>query len=136
MKKRIILLIFTCTLLTFLCGCDVKNAGPLKSMTRPYIAQYECVEATLGGEDLLNKFDYIKITLVNKDNMEFNYKQKDGENKILETKYNYDLSSRTLTAEIGLLGYSFNQSTVVEKGKFTISKSIGGKQLIMKFKAV
>lgn len=136
MKKRFIIFALTCTLLTFLCGCDLKNAGPLKSITRPYIAQYECIEATLGGEDLLDKFDYIKITLATKDKMEFTYRQKNGESKILESKYKFDLTSRTLTAEIGLLGYNFKQSTVVEKGKFTISKSIGGKQLIMKFKTV
>ena len=114
----------------------MKNAGPLKSITHPYIAQYECVEATLGEEDLLKKFDYIKITLVNSNTLELNYKQKNGENKTLKSNYSLDTKSRTLTAEIGILGYNIKQSTVVENGKFTISKSIGGKQLIMKFKAV
>ena len=114
----------------------MKNAGPLKSITHPYIAQYECVEATIGGEDLLKKFDYIKITLLDKDNLELNYKQKKGENKSIKSKYNLDVKTRTLSAEIGILGYTFKQSTVVEKGKFTISKSLGGKQLIMKFRAL
>lgn len=120
----------------FISACDIKSAGPLKSITHPYIAQYECVEATLGGEDLLKKFDYIKITLLDTENMEISYKQKDGENKSINSKYNFDTKTRVLTAEVGLLGYTLKQSTVVEKGKFTLSKSIGGKQLIMKFKAV
>ena len=125
-----------CTLLlTLLSGCDIKNAGSLKSITNPHVAQYECVEATLGEEDLLKKFDFIKITLVDKENLELNYKQKDGESKLIKSKYSFDVKTRTLTAETGLLGYSFKQSTVIEKGRFTISKSIGGKQLIMKFKA-
>ena len=136
MKKRIIIfVVLLVTLLTFLPACDMKNAGPLKSITHPYIAQYECVEATLGNENLLDKFDYIKITLLDKDNLELNYKQKNGDSKSIKSNYSFDIKSRTLTAEIGLLGYTFKQSTVVEKGKFTISKSIGGKQLIMKFKA-
>ena len=136
MKKRLIIFVVLCTLvLTLLSACDMKNAGPLKSITHPYIAQYECVEATLGDEDLLDKFDYIKITLVNNDTLELNYKLKDGDNKTIESNYNFDLNSRTLTAEVGILGYTVKQSTVIEKGKFTISKSIGGKQLIMKFKA-
>ena len=136
MKKRLIIFFVLCTLiLTLLSACDMKNAGPLKSITHPYIAQYECVEATLGDEDLLDKFDYIKITLVNKDTLELNYKLKDGDNKTIESNYNFDVNSRTLTAEVGILGYSVKQSTVIEKGKFTISKSIGGKQLVMKFKA-
>ena len=137
MKKSVIISAILCVfLLTFLSACDMKNAGPLKSITRPYIAQYECVEAKLGDEDLLDKFDYIKITLLDKDNLELNYKPKDGENKTIESNYVFDVQSRTLTAEIGILGYTFKQSTIIEKGKFTISKSIGGKQLIMKFKAV
>ena len=137
MKKRLIIFAVLFTfLLTFLCACDMKNAGPLKSITHPYIAQYECVEAKLGEDDLLKKFDYIKITLVNSDTLELNYKQKEGKNKTVTSNYHFDVKSRTLTAEIGILGYAIKQSTVVEKGKFTISKSIGGKQLIMKFKAV
>ena len=137
MKKRLIIFsVLSTLLLTFLCACDMKNAGPLKSITRPYIAQYECVEATLGDENLLDKFDYIKITLLDKDKLEINYKEKGGDNKTVESNYNFDINSRTLTAEIGILGYTFKQSTVVEKGKFTISKPIGTKQLIMKFRAV
>ena len=137
MKKRLIILAVICTfLLTFLSACDVKNAGPLKSITRPYIAQYECVEATLGDENLLDKFDFIKIVLLDKENLEFLYKQKEGDDKSFNSKYVFDIKSRTFTAEIGILGYTFKQSTVIEKGKFTISKPIGGKQLIMKFKAI
>lgn len=136
MKKRLIIFAVLCTLLlTFLSACDVKNAGSLKSITNPYVAQYECVEAKLGEEDLLKKFDYIKITLVNKENLELTYKPKDGENKTIKSKYTFDVKSRTLTAEIGLLGYTLKESTVIEKGKFTLTKSIGGKQLVMKFKA-
>ncbi|MDE7439238.1 MAG: hypothetical protein K2N23_01835 [Clostridia bacterium] len=136
MKKRFLFIAVLCTLmLTFLSACDIKNAGSLKSITNPYIAQYECVEATLGEEDLLKKYDYIKITLVDKENLEFNYRPKNGENKTLKSKYTFDVESRKLSAEVGILGYTFKQSTIVEKGKFTISKSIGGKQLIMKFKA-
>ena len=136
MKKRVIIYAFLCVfLLTFLSACDMKNAGPLKSITHPYIAQYECIEAKLGDDDLLKKFDYIKITLIDKENLEINYKQKDSENKSIKSKYSFDIKTRTLTAEVGILGYTFKQSTVVEKGKFTLSKSIGGKQLIMKFKA-
>ncbi len=136
MKKRSLFLIVLCTLLlTLLPACDIKNAGPLKSITNPHVAQYDCIEATFGEEDLLTKFDYIKITLVDKENLELSYKYKDGESRNLKSKYSFDVQTRTLTAEMGLLGYSFKQSTVIEKGKFTISKPIGGKQLIMKFKA-
>ena len=100
-------------LLTLLPACDAQNAGSLKSITRPYIAQYECIEAKFGEENYLEKFDYIKLTLKDKENMEICYKLKNSERTIVKSK----------------------QSTIIENGKFTISKSIGGKQLVMKFKA-
>lgn len=123
-------------LLTLLPACEMKNAGPLKAITHPYIAQYECIEATLGEENILDKFEFITVTLQNKDTMELSYKFKDGETKKVKSKYDFDYNTHTLTAEIGLFGYSFKQATVIEKGKFTVSKSFGGKQLIMKFKAL
>lgn len=136
MKKRYLLFAVICTLiLTLFSACDLKNAGPLKSITSPYIAQYECVDAKLGEDDLLEKFEYIKITLVNKDNLELCYKPKKGERKTLKSKYNFNPKTHELSAEMGILGYTFKQSTIVEKGKFTISKQIGGKQLVMNFKA-
>lgn len=135
MGKKLFLLIFCAALFTALCGCNAKNAGPLKSLTNPHIAQYECEEATLGGENLLEKFEFIKIILIDKENLELNYKPKDGEGKSVKSNYTFDYKTRRLTAEIGILGYDLKQTTVIEKGKFTISESIGGKQLVMKFKA-
>ena len=117
------------------CACDAREAGSLKSITRPYIAQYECVEATLGNENLLDKFEYITVVLVNKDTMQIIYKTKGGKKKVNETKYKFDNNTHELSAEIGIYGFKFKQTTVVEKGKFTVSKPIGTKQLIMKFKA-
>ncbi len=134
--KKLLFTVLCVILLTLLPACEIKNAGPLKSITHPYIAQYECVEATLGDEDLLKKYDYITITLQDKDTLELSYKPIDGEAKKIKSKYQFDCNSRTLTAEIGLLGHNIKQSTVIEKGRFTVSKSFCGKQLIMKFKAV
>ena len=135
--KKLFLPIFICCLaaLSLLCACDMKNAGPLKSITRPYIAQYQCTEAELGDENLLDKFEYIKIVLVNKEDMQIVYKPKDGESKTISSTYELDTKTHRLTAQIGILGYDFKQSVIVENGKFTISMPIGGKQLVMKFKA-
>ncbi len=135
MKRKLTILIAICSLLLILIpACDAREAGSLKALTKPYIAHYECTDATLGEENLLDKFEYIEIILVNKEKMELIYKQKDGEKRSLESKYSFNPKTRELTAEIGILGYTFRQSTIVEKGKFTITKTIGNKQLIMKFK--
>lgn len=137
MKKKILIVlsVFCMLLPLFVCACDAREAGSLKSITRPYIAQYECTEATLGSENLLEKLEYITVVLVNKDTMQIIYKPKDGKKQINETKYTFDTKTHELSAEIGIYGFKFKQTTVVEKGKFTVSKPIGTKQLIMKFKA-
>lgn len=122
-------------LLLLLPACDVRNAGSLKSLTRPYIAQYECTEATLGGENLFDTYEYIEIILVNKEEMQLIYKPKNGEKHTVEGTYTFNMDTRELTADIGILGYKFRESAKVEHGKFTISKAIGAKQLVMKFKA-
>ena len=136
MKRKLLLTAITFLLILLLVpACEAKQMGSLKSLTRPYIAEYECTSATLGDENLLDKFDYILLNLTNKDVLEIIYKPKDGDKKIIETKYSLDAETRELTAEIGILGYNFRQTTKIEKGKFTISKAIGSKQLIMNFKA-
>ncbi|MDE7307005.1 MAG: hypothetical protein K2N33_06420 [Clostridia bacterium] len=137
MKKKILftIAVFCMLLPLFVCACDAREAGSLKSITRPYIAQYECTEATLGDENLLEKFEYINIVLVNKDTMQIIYKPKNGKKQINETKYTFDSKTRELSAEVGIYGFKFKQSTIVQNGKFTVSKHIGAKQLIMKFEA-
>ena len=136
MKRKLIFFTFISTLLLILLsGCNAREIGSLKSITSPYIASYECTEAYYGEENILNKFDLIEINLVNKKQMELIYKLKGEDKCVIETEYTFDLDTRELSAEIGILGHKFRQTTTVKNGKFTISKSIGAKQLVMKFEA-
>ena len=135
MKKKLfaIFAVFA-LLLTLLPACDAQEIGSLKSLTKPYIAQYECYEGTLGGEDILEKFDYIEINILDKENLELLFKKKDGEKYKYECEYTLDSKTRELSADIWVLGFRFKESVKIENGKFTISKPIGSRQLIMKFK--
>lgn len=136
MKRKLLLIAALCSLLLLLLpACDVREAGSLKSLTRPYIAQYGCTEATIGGENLFDTYEYIEIILVNKEEMQLIYKPKNGQKHTVEGTYTFNTDTRELTADIGILGYKFRESATVERGRFTISKSIGKKQLIMKFKS-
>lgn len=133
MKKRF--LIFTFILLTILLlpACDAKNSESIKAITKPYIAQYECISATYGEDNLLDKYDYIKVVFIDKSEMCVLYKIKNGEKRSFKGTYTLDPETRELKADVGILGYNIRQTTIVENGKFTVSKSIGGKQLIMNF---
>ena len=136
MKRKLIILTAVLALcLLILPACNAQEAGSLKSITKPYIAQYECTEAKLGEQDILEKYDYIKIILVDKNEMNVVYKPKDGEKRIVKNEYMFDTKTKELSAEIGIFGYSFKQSVTVQNGQFTINKTIGNEQLVMKFKA-
>ena len=136
MRKKLIFPTIICALLLLLLpACDAREIGSLNSITSPYIAHYECTEAYYGEENILDKFDYVEIKLVNKKQMQLIYKLKGEDKRVIESEYSFDAKSRELSAEIGLLGLKFRQSTTVNNGKFTISKTIGAKQLVMKFEA-
>ncbi len=136
MKRKLIIIAAICSLFVLLSACDARDTGSLKSLTRPYIAQYECTDAKLGNDDLLEKFDYIKIVLVDKNKLQLIYKLKMGEKRVKESEYTFDAKTRELSADIGIFGYRFNQTTVVKDGKFTVTKTILGKQLVMNFESV
>ena len=136
MKRKLIIIAAICSLFVLLSACDARDTGSLKSLTRPYIAQYECTDAKLGNDDLLEKFDYIKIVLVDKNKLQLIYKLKMGEKRIKESEYTFDAKTRELSADIGIFGYRFNQTAVVKDGKFTVTKTIIGKQLVMNFESV
>lgn len=117
-----------------LTACNgVQADGSVKTVTRPYIAQYECTEAKLGDANLLNAFDYVKINFVNKDEFELIYKYKDGEKKTVSGNYSVDSQTRELTGDIGIFGYRFKEKVKIENGSFTVTKKIGDKQLFVKF---
>lgn len=139
MKRKftvITLLLWVCLTLCFLPACEVRAEGSVKELTKPYIAQYECVEARLGEENLLEQYDYIRIILVDKSNMQVVIKPKNDDKHVMEGNYSLDFGTRELTGEIGILGCKFREKTTVNNGEFVISKTILSKHLYIKFKVI
>lgn len=136
MKKRFIAVIFI-ALASCLCLCafTVDMNSSVKTLTKPYITTYECTYAQLGKENLLEKYEYLKITILDDKELEVSFKTKKGKKHAYTSAYTYDDKSGELKAEIGILGFKFKQATKIENGKFNISMPIMGKQLSMKFEA-
>lgn len=134
-KKFFCLAVLCCLFLVIFSACDAQDTGSLKSVTHPYIAQYECTQATLGEANLLEKYDYIKIILVDREQLEVVFKPKNGKKQVFKSNYSVDEETNELTGEIGILGFRFRQSVIIEDGKFTISQKMGNVQLIMNFEA-
>lgn len=140
MKRKIFLTAVIAALsLSILSACNAMQPdspdSSLKSISRPYIAQYECTQAKLGDTDLLKSFEYIKIIFLNTKEFELTYKPVDGEKKIFNGNYSLDPASRELEADIGVLGHRFKEKTKVENGKFSVRKTLGGKELYVLFEA-
>lgn len=137
MKKKLLLFAAICaaafSLLAVFPACDADPNGDIKSITKPYIAEYVCTEAKFGEEDLLEKYDYIKLTLLDGKQMELSYKPKDGDKKSYVCDYEVDEKTRELTADFWLLGISHREKISIENGGFTIIKTIYSKPLYMKF---
>ena len=135
MKKKFYL-IFLITALSciFLCAFTFDKDSSLKDLTHPYINTYECTAARLGNENLLENYEYFKITFLDEKQVEVSFKRKNGGKRHAYT-CNYFYNDRTgeFSAELGIFGYKFRQTTKIANGKFTISMPIFGKPLLMNF---
>lgn len=134
MKKKIfaLLLLAACTCLC-LCAFQFDKNSSVKTLTKPYIATYDCIYAQLGNEDLLEKYDYLKITFLNDKELEVSFKRKKGKRHAYTCEYFHNDQTGAIKAEVGILGFKFRQETVIKNGRFNINMPILGKQLSMTF---
>lgn len=134
MRKYLYVLLGALAVFTiFLAACGIDTTTSLKDITKPYIAQYECTAATLGGDDLLEEFDYIRITFLDEKEMELSFKQKGKEKRAKTFGYIYDEDSGEITADGSALGVKIKERTIIKDGAFTVNLPLGGKELILKF---
>lgn len=134
MKKRFIAVIFIAVAACMcMCAFTLDMNSSVKTLTKPYITTYDCTSARLGNQDLLDKYDYLKITFLDDKELEVSFKRKNGKKHSYTAPYSYDDESGEIKAEVGILGFKFRQAAKIENGKFTLSMPIVGKQLSMTF---
>lgn len=71
----------------FLCGCDVNELSSLREVSRPYAGEYKCTRLQLGGENLLDRYEYLKLNLGYGGNYRLFYRATDGNEGGFEGKY-------------------------------------------------
>ena len=122
---------FSCLVL---CAFKFDKDSSLKDLTHPYINTYECTAARLGNENLLEHYEYFKITFLDEKQLEVSFKRKIGGKKhVYLCDYEFNDKTDEFSAELGILGFRFKQTTKITDGKFTISMPILGKPLLMNF---
>ncbi len=134
MKKRFIAVIFIAVAACMcMCAFTLDMNSSVKTLTKPYITTYDCISARLGNQDLLDKYDYLKITFLDDKELEVSFKRKKGKKHSYTAPYTYDDESGEIKAEVGILGFKFRQAAKIENGKFTLGMPILGQQLSMVF---
>lgn len=138
MKKKSLALAFAVILplfCLFFCAFSIDEQSSLKSLTKPYITTYECTAARLGNEDIMEKYEYIRITFLDDKELEVSLKRKKGKRTSYKCGYTYDEKTSRFSAELGILGFRFKQDAKIENGKFTVCMPILGRTLLMNFKS-
>ncbi len=131
LKTIIFLPLILCAMLA--CAFTFDRTSTLTDLTHPYINTYECTSARLGDEDLLEKYEYFTITFLDERTLEVSFKKQGGNRHAYTCEYTVDEKTQELTAELGIFGFKFRQSAIIENGKFTLCMPVLGKPLIMVF---
>ncbi len=131
MKKIIAILALTCLLLT---GCSAEDMSSLRDISRPYAAEYKCKKLQLGGEELLDRFESIKLTLGYFGDATLSYAEKGGATG--EQTGRYTAEENAFLFSVVVDGREKKYVFPYEKGVLRMTFPLGGKLLEAEFGAV
>ena len=136
MRKKLfvaILLTMLCALFV-LCACEkVEDMGSLSDLSKPYTGEYTLKKLSLGGEDYMDKFDSVKLTLTYDGGFKLTYKEKDGQSGSYAGEYKVSTERKeiTLFSQAGLR--TVKRTFPMEKGSILIDLNLGKKLLHAEF---
>ncbi len=107
--------------------------GSLPDLSHPYAGEYTCKKLSLGGEDCLNRFEYIKLTLECGGDFELSYRDKEKRTGGYEGEYSVSSESEEITfsAKAGLRTVS--RTFPMKNGTILIDLTFGQKLLHAEF---
>ncbi len=118
-----------------LTACDTeKELGSLEDFSKPYTGIYECEELTLGGEDKLDAFDYIKLDLGDDGNFTLSYKTQQGNAGSLDGAYRMDPAREEITFRAARGGARMSRTFPVRNGVICIDANVLGRLVYAEFR--
>lgn len=125
-----------CAAITALCvlfftGCDVNDMSSLREISRPYVGEYNCEILTLGGEEMLHHFKYVKLNLSYKGEFTLSYCDKGGMKGEYAGTYSLGEDGITFTSQNGTVRES--RTFPYEKGVISVQIALGEKLLLAEF---
>ena len=124
-------ILFACAAL--LCGCDTREMTTLPDLSKPYTGMYECTELTLGGEDALGRFDYVRLELKGDETFALMYRTAEGSEGGLDGEYTMDLERGEITLSKKTFLRTVSHTFMVEKGTIYGEMNVSGELLYAEF---
>ncbi len=118
-----------CALFLF-CACEkVEDMGTLPEFSKPYMGEYICKELSIGGEDFIEKFEYVKLELDYDGEFTLSYSEEEGQSGTYSGKYSVSPEGDeiTMSSRVGLR--SVSHTFPMENGKILVELNLQGKQL-------
>ena len=127
------IILFSACCLFPVCGCDAENMTTLAEVSRPYVGEYRCEKLLLGGEDCMEGYEYVLLTLDREGNFQLSYLSREGAEGGYGGAYqmNREGDEITFTAKKGLL--SVSRTFPLDNGTILIDVPFRGKLLHAEF---
>ena len=103
--------------------------GSLPELSKPYVGVYECEELSLGGEDMLGKFEKIQLELEYKGDFTLSYETLEGVEGEYEGEYEVSIENEEIKLSVTSSGAEKEFYFRMEKGEILLDYNLDGKLL-------
>ena len=132
--KRLFLFLPLLLCLLLFASCDVEKMGSLPELSKPYLGVYACETLTLGGEDVLDKFEKIELELEYDGTFELTYLDLNGVEGSYSGEYSLSPEDGTITMSVDAGARSAPRTFRMEKGGIIVDANVLGKLLYAEFR--
>lgn len=115
-------------------GCKVEEMGSLKDLSKPHVGVYECERMTIGGENVLNDFRYVRLELDYGGDFTLSYKKSGGGFSEWNGTYEVDTEAQEITFTARQGTRELSRTYRMENGSILIDANFLGRTLLAEFK--
>ena len=106
--------------------------GSLTEISKPYLGEYECESATLGEQDFLAEFTYLRLELKSNGEFVLRYQTKQGGQGQETGRYEYDDGAQSIRF-VANGQYQLDRNFSMERGEICLTFPIGKQMLSIRF---
>ena len=135
MRKCLYLLGLLFPSLFLLSACNVSEMSTLADLSKPYTGFYECESISYGGDDMTDRFEYIRLELAYGGEFELSYRGKEGGEGSYGGTYEVDTEAGEITLQMQYGPVSKSFTFLMESGSIFVDLPVHGKLLHAEFTA-